>query len=405
MNGLSLSTVENAQKLPLLLFVQPFGLSGVGGGPRIYRALLENAPLPFDSVVTSPASPPAPRFGTQHHLPQRYSLGRIERTRFSWICQHYEFLRLSAFERRIEQYMVEHGVAAVHVLAHSTDCFAAARAARRLRLPLFLTVHDDMEYHYANSSLNGRIRPQLHELWNEADCRFVISEAMGTEYCARYGAKPYTIVTDGIETLSPLYTPGAVADGPIYFGGLFHIGYEPNLKALLAACASLASGRGNGKPVELLFRCEHARSGEIPPGVKFDVLPFAHESVVAQDIEKSSLLYLPMKFGEDDSAFSRFSLSTKMITYLASGRPMLYHGPVESAAAEILRKYDAAIMCYSLEPEEIKQCLLAGDERRLQVAANALTLAKEQFLLETQRRRFWSPILETLKTDAPGSAR
>ena len=54
-------------------FVQPFSLGSAGGGPRILRALLEDAPFPWQSICTSPGRPKA--WPNEIHLHEPSSVG------------------------------------------------------------------------------------------------------------------------------------------------------------------------------------------------------------------------------------------------------------------------------------------------------------------------------------------
>lgn len=110
----------------------------------------------------------------------------------------------------------------------------------------------------------------------------------------------------------------------------------------------------------------------------------------------ADLLYLPLPFQEFARAFSRFSLSTKMITYLGSGLPIFYHGPGDAAAGKLLARHDAAAICTTLNAEEISKQLLDAIARREAIVGSALSLARSQFLLADQQRRFWEPIRAAL---------
>ncbi len=48
--------------------------------------------------------------------------------------------------------------------------------------------------------------------------------------------------------------------------------------------------------------------------------------------------------------FARYSLSTKMVTYAGSGVPILYHGPADSAAYELLNKNNARDFAHQPRP-------------------------------------------------------
>jgi len=110
-------------------------------------------------------------------------------------------------------------------------------------------------------------------------------------------------------------------------------------------------------------------------------------------MEEADLLYMPMPFGREHESFARYSVSTKMVTYIGSGLPILYHGPATSAAFEILHRNKAAIFVNTLEPAEIAQALADLTTRMCSdVVENARALAEREFMLTDQARRFWGTI-------------
>jgi hypothetical protein len=180
--------------------------------------------------------------------------------------------------------------------------------------------------------------------------------------------------------------------------GLFHLGYEANLRALLDGL-TLFQRENPSVEVTLTLRCEHVRPQVIAGSIAVTVLPFSDETQVERDMEQADILYLPLPFGAQHENFARHSLSTKMITYVGSGLPILYHGPTTSAAFEILHQHRAAIHLTSLVPAEIAAMFddLTAETRET-VAANALALAKRDFMLTDQRRKFWGAITQSLET-------
>jgi hypothetical protein len=121
-------------------------------------------------------------------------------------------------------------------------------------------------------------------------------------------------------------------------------------------------------------------------------LPFASEQEVIRDMEQADMVYLPLPFGQEYDYFVRYSLSTKMITYLASGLPILYHGPVKAAASQLLAQHQAAIMINSLDPHYIAEALINNRGKTAEIVQNALDLGVEQFMLIEQRKKFWNLI-------------
>ncbi len=383
-----------------LVFVQPFGLRSAGGGPRILRALLKHAPIPFLSVCTLPEKPPASDVGPEIHLPLRPYFGRIEHTRFARVPHWSTPFFARPFERRLERTMRATSARAIHAIPHSgMDFYQAYQIARKLRLPYFLQIHDDLIYSIYPFGDEAAAHAALRETWLGADARFVISERLGEEYSRRYGTKEYVLVTDGLEQVAeaPVQRSG---DGlQIYFMGLFHLSYEQNLQIFLEALAQL---RREGAPVTMTLRCGGVRRHVIADYEDFlRILPFASEEEVHRDMESADLLYLPLPFQKEQDLFVRFSLSTKMVTYLGSGIPILYHGPQASAAYDLLRKHDAALLPEGNDPAAIAQTLRALLADRSQGGANAsraLELARKEFILREIAQRFWGKVMQCLES-------
>lgn len=379
-----------------IVFVQPFSIGSAGGGARILRALLEHAPVAWRSVCSSPDKPKS--WAGETHLPSRPGWGRVERTRFAWMPQHTAPFFALQFRRNLRECCVALNARAIHAVPHSGLDFSVAQAvARDLSLPFFLSLHDDLAYTAFGAVASARREAAMRSAWQEASARFVISDLLGQEYCRRYGERSYQVVTDG---LTELRRPREFAGGEnrfrIYFMGLFHMPYERNLRALLDALTLLKRERPSAE-IRLTLRCEHVRPQVLSSEIPVKVLPFTDEAQVQRDIAEADLLYMPLHFGEEHGNFARYSLSTKMVTYLGSGVPILYHGPRSSAAFELLGKHRAAILMPTLMPEEIAPLLSSADPtKRAEITRNALDLARNSFMLADQTQRFWGPISREL---------
>jgi glycosyltransferase involved in cell wall biosynthesis len=236
----------------------------------------------------------------------------------------------------------------------------------------------------------------LRGAWQDAAECFVISETMGKEYCRRYGQRSFQVVTDGLTSLN---SPPARTDENIlrvYFMGLFHMAYEQNLRALLEGLAQFQREHPN-VTTSVTLRCEHVRAEVLAGFERVTVLPFADEAQVQRDLVDADLLYMPIPFGAKHENFARYSLSTKMVTYVGSGLPILYHGPQTSAAYDLLRANEAAFLVTTLEPKEIAASIAGiNSSRRAQVTAHARTLARRDFMLADQVAKFWGAIERTL---------
>lgn len=370
----------------MIAFVQGYGLHSWGGGARILRGLLQGVARPFVSICTHPQRQPATTVGRELWLPLRPGFGRVERSRLGRYLGYLQPLFAGRFRRQLGDTLVREKVTAIHAIPQGIDFWYAFQVAREMGLPYYLNVHDDMGYTLAGRPERRASLKALAEVWPQATGRIVICEAMGEEYCRRYGRRPYAVVTDGIQMIAP--EPRAPHPGSllrVYFMGAAHVSYGENFQTLFQALALLG---GAGRQVSLVLR----GSSVLPRGldVPVKVLPWGSEDEIARDLDQVDLLYLPMPFGKRYEPFWRYSLSTKMVTYLGSGLPILYHGPAEAAAARLLARHGAATLSHTLDPGQLARTLEASRGGWQTIAANALRLAAGQFSLASQRARFWA---------------
>jgi hypothetical protein len=379
----------------MIAFVQPFGLKNNGGGSRIMRALLgaEHPPL---LVINTGLHYTPPQPGTEElHLPLRPLFGRIERTRFSRALGVFDGTYSKRFQDRLKRVLMERQVRAIHTIPHTYDIVPVSRVASELGIPCFLTIHDDLEYSSLGHPFNVRMLEALREAWINAKGIFVISEEIGKEYSRRYGPKEYQVVTDGLTSVAQAPLPRPAKSLRVYFMGLCHLNYASNFRALLDALKFVQSEHPDWA-VSMTSRsgavtCQ-VRSDDVP----VNVLPFASEREVEDDMYSADMLYLPLPFEAYAAKFGIFSMSTKMVTYLGSGLPILFHGPQDSAACRLLASHEAAVACTSLDAETISRQLFEAISKRESIVNNALELDRARFMLADQQRRFWEPMIATM---------
>jgi glycosyltransferase involved in cell wall biosynthesis len=371
-----------------ILFVQPFGVGGPGGGPRILRTLIRGASLDALSVSTSPEEAAPTDLVEERHCRSRPWFGQLEHTRLapSLTALQVPFQRRLA--RDLRAAAMEWRAEAVHSVAHSLDFWQAFRVSQELRLPYLLSVHDDLRYALRGSPVRGLALRRLGEAWRAADARFVITDQLGAEYCERYGDRDFSVVTDGLESIAERPPEPSDSTMHVYFMGAYHVAYRDNFDTLIAALEQLRAERP-GCEVSLTWR-----GGGLPfehvSDLPMEVRGFGPEDAPQREAAGADLLYLPLPFGRAHRDLVRFSLSTKLVTYLGTGRPILYHGPKEAAAACLLIQHDAAIVVDSQRPENLVAALDKGLPQARSIGANALALARREFSLSHVRDCFLS---------------
>jgi hypothetical protein len=375
----------------MILFVQPFGLGSPGGGSRILRALLENAPASWLSVATTPEPIPSSPFGQELQVTGRPYFGSLEKTRLAGWFNQLDGWSSFRLEAKLNEIIRQNGVKAVHTIAHACwDTLAAFKVARQHRLPFFLTIHDDPAYCVRGNPQQEKLLYGVANCWQEATARFVISEEVGEELCRRWGKKDYILVTDGLANIAKQPRPSHPNRLSVYFMGLLHNAYEPNFVALQKALRIVSEQQPQLK-IQFILRCGSIRKEAVVHPELLRVLPFGSEAEVQSDLESADVLYQPLSFRPGTLAMNTYSLSTKMVTYLGAGLPILFHGPADSAAAKLLSRNKAAVICSINEPNQLAKALASvSGVGREQVVISALRLASRQFQLSGVRARFWN---------------
>jgi hypothetical protein len=376
----------------MIALIQPYGLKGYGGGPRLMRSLLDCDHPPAICIATLPAEIVEPTPIPEFNLPVRPQLGRLERTRFSHQLTRLDPYFSRQFEKKLTRLLRSEEVKVIHLAACNYDLVPVTNVALKMGIPLFLSVYDDIEYVTRGHKRLDTIKAGLAHAWNNAAGIFSISDELGEEYGRRYGNREFITVTDGLRSFAAQPLPRPKNSLRIYFMGLHHYSYIPNFRSLLDALKILRTERPDW-PISLTMRCGAFLAERHADDVPITVLPFAaSDSVVDEDMLHADLLYQPLPFAESAQAFGKFSLSTKLVTYLGSGVPILYHGPEQTAVNNMLKKHDAAIRITTEEPAAIARALMTAFNQRDSVVERALKLARERFSLEEQQRRFWGSI-------------
>jgi len=383
-----------------VLFVQPFGMEGGLGSSQIFRSLIANAPCTIATMVYG-LNPPKP-WGDMEEIfiRERPCLGRIERSRLAGVAKLSRAFTWQSSQKKMHQAMSAWNPGHIHAHIHGTGFIHAVEWCQIHKVPFSACVHDDIRHLTSDDPWKKSIEQAAANAWRQASSRFVISPEIGMEYSRRYGAREWIQVTDGVDSFpagSKQEVPGRLH---LYFAGGMNVPYEPNFLAVQQGLKKLQSSNPEIHP-RFLLRGGRRIRGEDPGAPPLEPLPFAPHETVLKDLNEVDVLYLPLSIDPAFSNFAKFSLSTKMVSYLASGLPIFYHGPEDSAAYRLLSHYRACAACFSNDPDQILDALRDAQTRRSELVENALRLAREKFHLPEIRNRFWSAIQCPLPNHSP----
>jgi len=387
----------------MIAFVQPYGLQAHGGGARILRSLLADAPAPYAVVNTSPWAGPVKAAVDEIRLRRRPPAGRLDSSRAVRVIAHADRWLGGRFKRRLEATCRDLRATAIHAIPHGPEFWYAYEVARDLGIGYALNVHDDLPYNLRGMPYLDWAMERLGKAWRGADARFVISEPMGRAFDERYGARAYSVVTDGLDEVADAPRPRVAGRLHIYLMGSIHLSYEANFDQLFQALAALRQS-DPALDVRLITR------GGFPfpvrdRGVPREQRPWGTQEDVARDLEDVDALYLPLPFGDEHAAFARYSLATKLVTYLGTGLPIVYHGPSNAAAAELLREHHAGALATRPDAIVLAETIADAVDRSDELASGALRLARSRFMMADQRRAFWKDMLPLARGTAAEPAR
>jgi glycosyltransferase involved in cell wall biosynthesis len=313
-------------------------------------------------------------------------------------------LRLLSFEyqrytwgRRLQREAVAfgraHGVGCVlSVLDDPMIICVARHVAHKLGVPLFGLVWDSPEWFYRQVGvlpLRRLLRDFKLTMQSTARCA-VVSKEMQDLFRSRYDVET-VVICHGIQDAKRY--PGATSllaedQLVIGFGGGLYAWQE--WYALLGALEDVGWRIGSrAVKIRYLGRQPLLPPGFVPSNVEF--LGFRPWEEVTRLLAQTDILYLPLPPHNPTWPLARWSFPSKMVTYLAVGRPIFYHGPADGTPVRILKEYSAGLCCHTLDHQDILAVLqgfVEDTETYRQMAAGSQAAMDQEFSWQVFRRQF-----------------
>jgi glycosyltransferase involved in cell wall biosynthesis len=262
--------------------------------------------------------------------------------------------------RRIQQAVAfgkSHGVDLVWAELQGDAVAIAQKVAAGLGVPFVGTVWDDPEGWLADGGYDRFSRQLLQNRFREALGRArrlsTAGEAMQQAYEKEYGVKS-VILRHGFE--QPVVPPErGQAQEEIVVG---FVGSAYGRDAWMAFLAAVAQSNTLGKLPRIKLRVLGGAGFPYrQPGVEIECRGWQPAAVMLRQIAETDFCYLQYWFDPAKRRHAELSFPNKLQTYLAAGRPVLFHGPAYAGIAETVRKYGIGLCVHSLEEEEIGKAL------------------------------------------------
>jgi glycosyltransferase involved in cell wall biosynthesis len=265
--------------------------------------------------------------------------------------------------------------------------------AKRLRVPLYTQVWDPPSWwltaHGVGRSHARATLRQFETTLRACSACATASEAMANEYAERYEIRCVPVIASHDEGVmaqpsSSLSIPGEVT---IAMAGQFYAEQEwCNLIETLRSKQWQVDCRK--VRIQILGR-DQPLTGLGLPQVEF--LGWKSQREAIEILSRADILYCPYPFAGEMEEVSRLSFPSKLVLYLACGRPVLFHGPGWSSPGRYLAARGAGVLCTELSPSSIYDALwkLVADPVLYQsVILNGRAAFLQDFTLKTMRNSF-----------------
>lgn len=268
----------------------------------------------------------------------------------------------------------------------------AMSIARQRGLPLIAYICDDYYYSAPSDGIIPKIRKKhlrrkIEELMKASSLVVTISQELTDSYSETFSVRVETVMTCPLLNIRPYAssTGDAKKKRLIYMGNL-SLGRDASLLELGEALHEVNNFSATGYSLDIY-------TGEKRPEIlsKLSACPSIrlHGFVTGDEYKKafdSADVFVHVEsFEEENRERVRYSVSTKIIECLASGRPLLAYGPADIASMSYLRRNNCAAIAHS--PDELRTALkavLCDEEFRKKNVENAKAAAKHE--AENSRR-------------------
>jgi hypothetical protein len=397
--GLDMPVKPVPLNLPRLLYIGdiPIG-STIASSALIYR-LLADYPRDRLWIMESNLMPQSPAETKLPGVPHEIyfsGIHRLLRTRWTTTYGRFLYHRAAGRGRRIARRFARATwqPQAILTIAHGHGWLIAAAAARKLRVPLHLIVHDDV---FPNMFLSADMKPafdkRFGDVYRFASSRLCVSPFMAEEYERLYGKKGDVIYPcrprKGPEFSEPSARTISTHQSKLnfaYAGSLFIRGYTE----LLGALAKVLAVRGHTLTVFSSLDAQSARQFGLE-GAHVSLRAMVPRNELIPLLNKEAdVLFAPMSFDPVDRSNMEVCFLSKLTDYTASGLPLLFCGPEYGSAMKWAKENPGVAECIE-QPDDLDGAVqrLEDATYRHRLAEAAIAAGKTYFAYEPVSGNFF----------------
>jgi len=232
--------------------------------------------------------------------------------------------------------------------------------AKALGVPLYTQVWDPfglwLRANRIDRDTSRKLLIEFDEVIKSSQACATASWAMSEDYTHKYGVRNNPVISslDKKSSFPPAAAPNQSDEFVIALAGQIYAIKEWN--ALLHAIDRF-NWTVDGKRIKFCILSRRSRLRNLPHDVNqprfVEYLGWLDQQDAIRVLSNADMLYVPYWFSEDFSEESRLAFPSKIVTYFAAGRPVMFHGPDYASPARYLKKYEAGLCCNSLDPNLI----------------------------------------------------
>lgn len=246
------------------------------------------------------------------------------------------------------------------ILDGQTTINLAVPVAKKLNVPLVTEIWDPPEWYLKVNNLDKISRAIVLKNFTSA-LRLsrkvgAASRKMAKKYADDYGVKaiPFLPSIEEHLTCQPAKSLHASKKLIIAVAGQL---YSKNEWNSLIEALHLANWQIANRQVKVRLLGNWIAMDEVYKKVNIEYLGWCSQEETVKIMHDSDILYCPYMFDPEYKKVAQLSFPSKLATYLASGRPVFFHGPKYSSPGIFLKEYNAGMLCETLESKKILQML------------------------------------------------
>jgi len=289
---------------------------------------------------------PSPR--RPRALPNRLAL-----TYYPFLKAHQSWATKRSVQR-LRRVVEQHSIRNLLVIPVTPWILSAAISLHKEcpKLNFVLFVMDDWQGHHESHRLpySRRRRELLRQAVNRANTRFAVSREMASHYEEVY-QNSWQVAHNAVRSNSSAIPNGEPSrrNQVLLAGDINQFRFD----AVLAFAEAIERHNlRNKRAIEFVVLGEVAEQHRAPLS-RLDAVTLEERqphSVCLEAMRSADLLYLPLAFSKSSARISRYSMPTKLPEYLATGKPVLFHAPFESALFQVAERYDLNPRLATIDP-------------------------------------------------------